>query len=159
MSLKIVCAGKMKERDLVGLSSEYVKRLSRYSPVEIIEVQDEPIPDRASEAECLAILKKEGKRLLSHVSPADRLIALTIDGTAYSSEEFAEHLESLAVRGVSRLVFAIGGSLGLSSEVTDRADETLSLSRMTLPHRLARIFLLEQIYRTFKIRSNETYHK
>ena len=159
MTIRIVCAGKLKEKSYLDLSAEYIKRLSRFATVEVNEVPDEKIPDNAGEAEEAHVKEKEGSRLLSHISSQDYVIALTLDGKSYTSESFASHLDQLLLSGKSRLTFVIGGSLGLSPEVISRADEKLSLSAMTFPHRLARIILLEQVYRAFKIRSNETYHK
>jgi len=159
MQIKIACAGKMKERYLIDAAADYQKRLSRFATVEIAEVADEVIPENASPAEEQRAIEKEGEKLLKRIAPQEHVIALAIGGKSYDSEGFAAHIEQLQNRGKSRITFVIGGSLGLSPAVLSRADETLSLSKMTLPHRLARILLLEQVYRAFKINANETYHK
>ena len=159
MTIKIICAGKMKEKYLTEAAEEYRKRLSRFAAVEIAEVADESIPEKASEAEEKAAIAREGERILSRIRPGDHVIALAIDGKSYSSEAFAEHVRKLQDRGCRSLAFVIGGSLGLSPAVYERADEKLSLSEMTFPHRIARILILEQTYRAYKILANETYHK
>ena len=159
MTIKIVCIGKLKERFYIEGCEEYCKRLSRFCTVKILESSDEKAPEELSAAEEEKVKQKEGERLLSSIDPKDRVIALTIGGKRYTSESFAKHLEQLEDGGTRSIAFVIGGSLGLSKEVLARADETLSLSDMTLPHRLARLVLLEQLFRTYKIRRNEAYHK
>lgn len=159
MTIRIVCAGKMKEKYFTDAVDDYKKRLSRYASVDIQEVQDEKIPDNASAAEEQIAIDKEGERLLSRIQSGDYVIALAIGGRTFSSESFAEYIRSLQNRGRSNISFVIGGSLGLSSSVMNRADDTLSLSSLTFPHRLARILILEQTYRAFKILHNEPYHK
>lgn len=159
MTIRIVCAGKLKEQYFTDAVADYRKRLSRFASVDIQEVQDEKIPDNASEAEERIAVDREGDRLLSRIQPSDYVIALAIEGRVYSSEQFADYILSLQNRGKSTIVFVIGGSMGLSSAVMKRADASLSLSAMTFPHRLARVLILEQTYRAFKILSNEPYHK
>ncbi len=159
MNIKIACAGKMKERYLIDAAADYQKRISRFASVEIAEVADEVIPDNASAAEEQRAIEREGEKLLKRIAPQEHVIALAIGGKSYDSEGFAAHIEQLQNRGKSRITFVIGGSLGLSSAVLMRADETLSLSKMTFPHRIARILILEQVYRAFKILAHETYHK
>lgn len=159
MNIRIVCAGKMKETFFTDASREYEKRLSRYVTLTVCEVADEKTPDSMSRAEEIAAMDKEGARMMKHIRDTDYVIALCVGGKRRTSEEFAARLEELMNRGRSSIVFAIGGSLGLAECVLDRADETLSVSDMTLPHRLCRIFLLEQIYRAYKINAHETYHK
>lgn len=137
---------------------EYLKRLSRFDKVQVLEVPDVSEPANASSAQITQIVEAEGERLLSLVKPADYVTALCIDAPQYSSEQFAARLQN--VRDTSRHhVFVIGGSNGLSDKVLSRADERLSLSEMTFPHQLARVLLLEQIYRAYKINANERYHK
>lgn len=159
MNIKILCVGKIKEKFYRDAIAEYEKRLSRYCRLSVIEVADEKTPDRSSGTEELQIKEKEAARLLSHIRDNDYVIALAIDGRSYDSEAFAEHLERLAVGGKSNPVFVIGGSLGLHPSVLDRSDERVSFSAMTFPHQLMRVILLEQLYRSYRIRNHEPYHK
>ena len=159
ISIRILCAGKIKESFYREAVAEYVKRLGRYAKTEIVEVQDEKTPDVISAAMKERILAKEGERLLSGIKDGDYVCALAINGRSEDSEGLSRHLSSLMSAGRSRIVFVIGGSLGLSGEVLRRADETLSFSRMTFPHQLMRVILTEQLYRAFRIMNNEPYHK
>ncbi len=159
MQIDIVCVGKIKEAFFRSALEEYKKRLGRYCRLNELEVTDEKTPENASEDETRQIKEKEGLRILSRLKDDAYVIALAIEGKGFSSEALAEELEKLSVRGVSHLQFVIGGSLGLSDTVLKRADLLLSFSRMTFPHQLMRVILLEQIYRTFRIRRNEPYHK
>lgn len=159
MNIKLLCVGKIKEKFYRDAIAEYEKRLSRYGRLSIIEVADEKTPDHSSEAEELQIKEKEAARLLSHIRDNDYVIALAIDGQAWDSVSFAMHMERLAVSGRSSIVFVIGGSLGLHNSVLCRSNERLSFSAMTFPHQLMRVILLEQIYRSFRIRNHEPYHK
>lgn len=159
MTVKLCCVGKLKESFFIDACAEYQKRLGRFCTVKIAEVPDEKAPETLSPAEEEQVKTREGERLLAAIDPKDHVIALAIGGKRYTSEAFAAHLETLDTRGARTLAFVIGGSLGLSKAVLRRADETLSLSDMTLPHRLARVVLLEQIFRAYKIRRNEAYHK
>ena len=159
MSTAILCVGKMKEKAYRELADEYLKRMSRYGRYEEIEIPDLPEPGTASKAAEEQVKTWEGETLLTKIRPGDRVIALTIEGKQRSSEELARHLEELRTSGVSRTVFVIGGSLGLGKNVLARADEEMSMSRMTFPHRLARVMLLEQLYRAEKIIAGERYHK
>lgn len=159
MKVTIMAVGKIKEKYFTAAVGEYAKRLSRYCRLEIIEVPDEKTPDGAGEALEKQIRDREGRRLLSRIPPGAYVVALAIDGRALDSEELAAQMERWNVSGVSHLTFVIGGSLGLSDEVLARADYQLSFSRMTFPHQLMRVILLEQIYRSFRIRSHEPYHK
>ena len=159
MQIDILCVGKIKERFFRDALEEYKKRLSRYCKVTEIEVADEKTPDEASETEVRQIKEKEGTRLLSKIQESAYVIALAIEGKSLSSEEMAEKLGSLAINGQSHLQFVIGGSLGLSPEVLNRADMKLSFSKMTFPHQLMRVILAEQIYRSYRILRNEPYHK
>jgi 23S rRNA (pseudouridine1915-N3)-methyltransferase len=150
----------MKEKAYRQMADEYLKRLSRYGKYEETEIPDLPEPAGGpSEALEEQLKAKEGEAILAKIRPGDRVIAMTIEGKQRSSEELAKHLEELRTGGVSRVVFVIGGSLGLGSNVLARADEELSMSRMTFPHRLARVMLLEQLYRAEKINAGERYHK
>lgn len=159
MTIKICCVGKLKETFFADACAEYAKRLSRYCTVKVLEAADEKAPATLSAAEEEQVKAREGERLLAFIDPKDTVIALTIGGKRYSSETFAAHLQKLEEEGARSVAFLIGGSLGLGRTVLQRADETLSLSDMTLPHRIARLVLLEQIFRSFKIRHGETYHK
>ncbi len=159
MKITLLTVGKVKEKYLRDGIAEYSKRLGKYCRLEIVEVTDERTPDRASQAEEEQIKRIEGERLLRGIRETDYVIALAIDGTMLDSVELAEKMEKLGVQGESSLVFAIGGSLGLSDEVLRRADYRLSFSSMTFPHQLMRLILLEQIYRGFRIMRGEPYHK
>ena len=159
VNIKIVCVGKIKEKFYQDAVNEYRKRLGRYAKVSIVELSDEKTPDGASEAEEAAIRAKEGTRILGALEDGDYVIELAIKGRSLTSEQLSSHLGRLMLRGRSSLVFVIGGSLGTSPEVSERADEMLSFSALTFPHQLMRVILLEQIYRSFRIMKNEPYHK
>jgi 23S rRNA (pseudouridine1915-N3)-methyltransferase len=159
MNIDILCVGKLKEQYLKNAADEYSKRLSRYCKLNITEVNDEKTADGQSEALDIKVKELEGERLLKHIRDDAYVIALEIDGKQLTSEELADRIGELGLRGISRIQFLIGGSLGLSAAVTDRADMHLSFSKMTFPHQLMRIILLEQIYRSYRINNNEPYHK
>ena len=159
MKITVITVGKIKEKYLEDAIAEYSKRLSRYCKLEIIQVADEKTPDRASEVVETQIKDKEGERILSHIKDTAYVVALAIEGKMISSEELAELIDGLGVRGESHIQFVIGGSLGLSKKVLERADYKLSFSRMTFPHKLMRVILLEQIYRSYRIVNGEPYHK
>lgn len=159
MRITIVCVGKIKEKYFTAAIDEYGKRLSRYCRLEIAEVADEKTPDGASEALNRQITEKEGRRILEKIPEDAYVIALAIQGKQPDSVELSEKIEKLGIRGVSHIVFVIGGSLGLSPEVMRRADEAVSFSRMTFPHQLMRVILLEQVYRAYRIMNHEPYHK
>lgn len=159
MKITLVVVGKIKEKFFSDAIAEYVKRLSRYCKLEIIQVADEKTPDSASEALEEQIKDKEGERVLSQIKEGAYVIALAIQGKELSSEQLSEKLEQLGVNGESQIVFVIGGSLGLSQKVLKRADFKLSFSPMTFPHQLMRVILLEQIYRSYRIMCGEPYHK
>ena len=159
MRITLVAVGKIKEKYLRDAVAEYAKRLGRYCKLEIIEVADEKTQERASEAEETALRSREGERILRQVKEDAYVITLEIHGKQMTSEELAGKMESLGVQGKSHVVFIIGGSTGLGSEVLKRSDYALSFSRMTFPHQLMRVILLEQIYRGFRIINGEPYHK
>ena len=159
MRITLITVGKIKEKFYQDAISEYAKRLSRYCKLDVIQVTDEKTPDGASEALETQIKEKEGQRILAQIREGAYVIALAIEGKMLSSEELAGKMQKLGVEGKGHLVFVIGGSLGLSKEVMDRADHALSFSKMTFPHQLMRVILLEQIYRGFKIIAGEPYHK
>lgn len=159
MNIKIITVGKIKKKFMKAAIDEYAKRLSRYCKLEIIEVADEKTPDNASIKEEEAIKEKEGAKVRSYIKDTDYVIALDLNGKHLTSEEFSEKIESLGVEGKSSIAFLIGGSLGISSETLKRADYKVAFSKMTFPHQLFRIMLLEQIYRGFRIMKGEPYHK
>lgn len=159
MKLTLITVGKIKEKYLRDAVTEYSKRLSRYCKLEILETADERTPEDASEAAKEALRDKEGKRILKLVREDAYVITLEIQGEMPDSVELADKIEKLGVKGISHIVFIIGGSIGLSKEVCLRSDYALSFSRMTFPHQLMRVILLEQIYRSFRIIHGEPYHK
>ncbi|MCI9270940.1 MAG: 23S rRNA (pseudouridine(1915)-N(3))-methyltransferase RlmH [Dorea sp.] len=159
MKLTLITVGKIKEKYLRDAVAEYSKRLSRYCKLEILETADERTPEDASEAAKEALRDKEGKRILRLVREDAYVITLEIQGEMPDSVELADKIEKLGVKGISHIVFIIGGSIGLSKEVCLRSDYALSFSRMTFPHQLMRVILLEQIYRSFRIIQGEPYHK
>lgn len=159
MKVTIIAVGKIKEKFYRDAVSEYDKRLGRYCKPEIIQVDDEKTPDKASANLTDLVKKKEAERILKYLREDAFVVVLDIRGKAYDSEEFAAQIESLATRGVSHIQFVIGGSLGLHEEVCKKADLTVSFSKMTFPHQLMRVILLEQIYRAYRIISGEPYHK
>ena len=157
-NIRIIVVGKMKEKYLVDGCAEYLKRLSRYGKYEVIAVDDMREPDKPSEALIRQIMDKEGASLLKHIRPNDRVVCLCIKGEQPDSPGLAKMMAKWANMG-RRVVFVIGGSLGLADEVTNRADVRLSFSNMTFPHGLMRVVLLEQIYRGERINAGERYHK
>ena len=159
MKIKIVTVGKLKEKYLKDGIAEYSKRLSRFANLEMIELADEKTPDRASDSENQKILELEGTRILSKIGDRDFVIVLAIEGKTLSSEEFSKQLEQAPINGFSTLTFIIGGSLGLSPQVKKRANLSISFGRLTLPHQLMRLVLVEQIYRAFTIQQGSPYHK
>lgn len=159
MKITLITVGKIKETYLKAAIAEYSKRLSTYCKLEIIEVADEKTPEQRSDHQTQGILAKEAERILKAVKEDSFVITLEIEGIQLSSEEFAEKMENLAVSGVSHITFIIGGSLGLGREVCQRADFSLSFSKMTFPHQLMRVILLEQIYRGYRIIAGAPYHK
>ena len=159
MKIAVITVGKIKEKYLRDAIAEYSKRLSRYCKLEVIEVADEKTPDQASETEEDNIRTKEGERLMKYIRDDMYVITLEIGGKMLSSEEFAEKIETLGVQGKSSIAFVIGGSIGLGKEVLKRSDYALSFSKMTFPHQLMRVILLEQVYRAYRIMNGEPYHK
>lgn len=159
MKIKLVTVGKLKEKYLKDGIAEYSKRISRFAAVEMIELADEKTPDRASDSENEKILDLEGNRILSKIWDREFVVVLAIEGKTLSSEEFSKQLEQASINGFSTLTFVIGGSLGLSPQVKKRANLSLSFGRLTLPHQLMRLVLVEQIYRAFTIQQGSPYHK
>ncbi|MBZ4655077.1 MAG: rlmH [Peptococcaceae bacterium] len=159
MQIKVITVGRLKEKYWREAVDEYLKRLTSFAKVEIIEVAEERISDNPYQAEIEQVKAKEGERILKHLSPSFYVIPLVIEGKTLSSEGLADLLGRLALEGKSQLAFVIGGSHGLSAEVIKRGDFSLSFSPMTFPHQLMRILLLEQVYRGFSIIKGLPYHK
>ncbi|MCI2147039.1 MAG: 23S rRNA (pseudouridine(1915)-N(3))-methyltransferase RlmH [Clostridiales bacterium] len=159
MNITIICVGKLKEAYWRDAVKEYSKRLSGYCSLNIIELKESRLAANPSPADELAVKVKEGEEILSHIRPSDLVVTLEIKGKKLSSEQLAARIEDWSLEGRSDLAFVIGGSLGLSPAVSQRADFKLSFSDMTFPHQMMRVILLEQIYRSFKIIRHEPYHK
>ena len=159
MKIQIICVGKLKEKYWTSACEEYMKRLSRYCDVNITELKEARPPDSPSAAQERQVNEEEGNSIIRHIKDGAFVISLEINGESLDSRQLAQKIENLMVTGKSHVVFVIGGSLGLSSQVSSRADMKLSFSKMTFPHQMMRVILLEQIYRSFKIINRETYHK
>ena len=159
MKITLITVGKIKEKYLKDAIGEYTKRLSKYCKLDIIEVADEKTPDNASETMEEQIRSKEAERILKNVKDDAYVITLEINGKQLTSEEMANKIDTLGVQGISHIVFIIGGSIGLGKDVLLRSNYALSFSKMTFPHQLMRVILLEQIYRSYRIINNEPYHK
>lgn len=159
MNISIISVGKLKEKYLKMGIEEYTKRLGSYAKIDLVEVADEKAPENLSDADMEIVKKKEGDRILAKIGADTYVIALAIEGKMKSSEQLAEDLQSLMTYGRSKVAFVIGGSLGLHEDVMKRSDEKLSFSKMTLPHQLMKLVLIEQVYRAFRIMKNEPYHK
>ena len=159
MKITVITVGKIKEKYLKDAIAEYCKRLSKYCKLEIVEVADEMTPDNASEVVEDAIRSKEAERILKYVKDDAFVITLEINGKQLSSEELADKIDKLGVQGTSHIIFIIGGSIGLGQEVLQKSNYALSFSKMTFPHQLMRVILLEQIYRSNRIINGEPYHK
>lgn len=159
MKITIITAGKLKEKYLKQGIAEYLKRLTAYTKIEIVEVADEKTKESMSDVEAEAVRKKEGDRILAHIRPDTYVITLEIEGRMLASEAFAQQIDDLATYGKSKVAFVIGGSLGLSKDVRKRSNFALSFGNLTMPHQLMRLVLVEQIYRVFRINRGEPYHK
>ena len=159
MKITVITVGKIKEKYLKDAIDEYSKRLSKYCKLEIVEVADEKTPDNASETVEETIRSKEAERILKYVKDDAFIVTLEINGKQLSSEELADKIDKLGVQGTSHIVFIIGGSIGQAKEVLAKSNYALSFSRMTFPHQLMRVVLLEQIYRSYRIINGEPYHK
>lgn len=157
LHIDCICVGKLKEDYLKNAILEYSKRLSKYCIFHIVELQDEKVPSNLSEAEKLKIIEKESNNILANIKENSYVIALDLNGKQYTSEEFSEKIEQITQYS-SHITFLIGGTLGMSNQLLSRANELISFSKMTFPHQLIRVFLLEQLFRGFKIQHNETYH-
>ena len=158
MNITVITVGKLKEKYLKEAVLEYSKRLSRFVKLEIIEIPDCKIPENESKSQELSVLEKEGDLILSKIKPNSHLICMCIEGKQLSSTEIADEIESISMTK-SHITFVIGGSLGIADKVKNMADLKLSFGKITLPHQLMRVILLEQVFRGFKIINNETYHK
>ncbi|MCX7843351.1 MAG: 23S rRNA (pseudouridine(1915)-N(3))-methyltransferase RlmH [Clostridia bacterium] len=159
MKISVIAVGKIKERYLKEGIAEYSKRLSRFCDLEIAEVEDEQAPESLTPSQEASVKRKEAERVLKRIKEGSVVIVLEVKGKRLKSEEFAEKLNSFFISGSSHITFLIGGSLGVDQELLDKADLKLSVSDMTFPHQLARLILLEQLYRAFKIIRGEPYHK
>ena len=159
MNITIVSLGRIKEKYLIAGIGEYAKRLSKYCKLTLVEVADERAPEKLSEKDMLIVKRKEGEKILSKIKENTYVITLEIEGRQMTSEEFSKRIDDLMLEGVSSITFVIGGSLGLSKEVIARSNFKISFSKMTFPHQLMKMILLEQVYRGFRIIKNEPYHK
>ncbi|MCI8965442.1 MAG: 23S rRNA (pseudouridine(1915)-N(3))-methyltransferase RlmH [Clostridia bacterium] len=158
LNINIICVGKIKEDYLKSAITEYSKRLSKYCSLKIIEVQDEKLPDKQYESTLLQCKEKECEKIINNIKKDSYIIALDLKGKQFSSEEFSEKIENIATNFNSSITFIIGGTLGLTDNILKMCKEKICFSKMTFPHQLIRVFLLEQIFRAFKISNNETYH-
>ena len=159
MKITLITVGKIKEKYLKDAVGEYTKRLSKYCKLEIVEVADEKTPDNASEAVEDSIREKEAERILKYVKDDAYIITLEIQGKQLTSEELADKINKLGIQGTSHIIFIIGGSIGLGDAVLKKSNYALSFSKMTFPHQLMRVILLEQVYRSYRIIYGEPYHK
>ena len=158
LSINIICVGKIKENYLKDAIGEYSKRLSKYCNLNIIELPDEKLPNQLSQKNIDEVKNTEGNKILAHIKKDSYTICLDLKGKQFSSEEFSAKIDSIALNFNSSINFIIGGTLGLSKDVLEKANEKICFSKMTFPHQLIRVFLLEQLFRAFKISNNETYH-
>lgn len=159
IKVTIIAVGKLKEKYLRDACSEYIKRLGSFSKVNVVEINEERCSDNPSQAEIEQVKNKEGERILAKLPKGAYVIPMCIEGTQFSSEDFSKKLEEVSLSGFGEVVFIIGGSFGLSDEVKEKGKLKLSFGKLTLPHQLMRVVLLEQIYRAFSISSNTKYHK
>lgn len=157
--INVICVGKLKEKYLQDALSEYSKRLSKYCSLTITELPDEKLPDKLNSSLIEMIKEKESNNIISHIEKNSYVISLDLKGKQYSSEEFSTKINNISLNISSNVTFVIGGTLGLSEKVLKCSNELICFSKMTFPHQLIRIFLLEQIFRAFKISNNETYHR
>ena len=159
LHINIICVGKLKEKYLQDALSEYSKRLSKYCNLTIIELPDEKLPNNLNDSLINQIKQKESNNILSHIEKGSDVLALDLKGKQFSSEEFSKKITDISLNSFSSITFIIGGTLGLYENVLKNSNELICFSKMTFPHQLIRIFLLEQIFRAFKISNNETYHR
>ena len=159
LHINIICVGKLKEKYLTEALQEYSKRLSKYCNLNIIELQDEKLPSNLNDSLINQIKEKESNNILSHLEKSSYVISLDLKGKQYTSEEFASKISNISTNIAGNITFIIGGTLGLSKNVLAKSNELICFSKMTFPHQLIRVFLLEQLFRAFKISNNETYHR
>ena len=159
LHINIICVGKLKEKYLQDALAEYSKRLSKYCNLNIIELPDEKLPNNLNDSLIKQIKSKESNNILSHIEKGSYVLALDLKGKQYSSEEFSQKITNISLNSSSNITFVIGGTLGLDENVLNNSNELICFSKMTFPHQLIRIFLLELIFRSFKISNNETYHR
>lgn len=159
MNIKIICIGKLKEKYWVDAVREYSKRLSKYCKLNIIELKESKLPTNPSKMDELNVMIKEGEDIAKHIKTSDYVVTLEIEGELLSSEKLANKIDKLSIDGINDITFIIGGSLGISDELKKMSDYKLSFSNMTFTHQMIRVILLEQIYRSYKINRNESYHK
>jgi len=159
LSVTVICVGKLKEKFYIDAADEYRKRLGGFCKLELIELPEQRLPQSPAPAQVAAGLEREGEAILARLPKSGKVVALCVEGRPMSSQALSAALDGWMVAGVSQLAFVVGGSYGLSPKVKDRADLRLSMSPMTFPHHLARVMLLEQLYRAFKIREGSDYHK
>lgn len=158
MNIKILCLGKLKEKYLLDGVSEYLKRISKYANINIIELPDEPIPDNPSPKEIAHIQSLEAEKIKKHIKPQDYVISLDLTGKELTSEEFASKIQDISLKGFGTIDFIIGGTTGILREIVTNSNFVFAFSKLTFPHQLIRLFLVEQIFRAFKILNNEKYH-
>lgn len=159
LHIDIICVGKIKEQYLKDAIAEYSKRLSKYCSLTITEISDEQVPNNLNDKLAQNIKQTESNHILSHIKRDSYIICLDLKGKQFSSEEFSQKIESIALNDSSTITFIIGGTLGISDDLLKRSNELICFSKMTFPHQLIRVFLLEQLFRAFKISNNETYHR
>ena len=158
LSINIICVGKIKESFFKDAINEYSKRLSKYCNLHIIELSDEKLPDKTNSSSIELVKFKEGEKIISSLKKDSYIICLDLTGKQLTSEDFSKHIDNIALNYCSSITFIIGGTLGIHSSVLNLCNEKLCFSKMTFPHQLIRVFLLEQLFRAFKISHNETYH-
>ena len=159
LHINIICVGKIKEKYLQDAILEYSKRLSKYCSLNIVELNDEKVPQNLNDSLINQIKEKESNNIISHIDKNSYVLALDLKGKQYSSEDFSKKINDISLNSSSSITFIIGGTLGLSQNVLNNSNELICFSKMTFPHQLIRVFLLEQIFRAFKISNNETYHR
>ena len=159
LRINVICVGKIKEKYLQDAIQEYSKRLSKYCTLNIVELNDEKVPQNLNDSLINQIKEKESNNIISHIDKNSYVLALDLKGKQYSSEDFSKKINDISLNSSSSITFIIGGTLGLSENVLNNSNELICFSKMTFPHQLIRVFLLEQIFRAFKISNNETYHR
>lgn len=159
LHINIICIGKLKEKYLQDALAEYSKRLSKYCILNVMELPDEKVPDNLNDSLSTIIKEKEANKIFSHIEKNSYILTLDLHGKQYTSEEFSSKISNISLNNSSTITFIIGGTLGLSEKILKSSNELICFSKMTFPHQLIRIFLIEQLFRAFKISNNETYHR